>query len=213
MIANPMDYKKLSDNLNLLMANARLNANELARRTGIPASSIKKIRNNDNPNPTLTTLVPLANFFSTTVSQLIGDVPLKVESNRIIDPSQQSQQSVPVITWKDAATWPTITNIEQTFVLSERQYSKNTFGLIVEENTRDRFIKGTLLLIDCEAPVQGQDYVIVIKDNQTIPSIKQILIEDDQIYLKSLQVENLIIPKSSEYKILGTIIEYRNYLK
>jgi transcriptional regulator with XRE-family HTH domain len=209
-----MTFEKLSDNLNLLIAEARLNANELARRTGIPASSIKKIRNNDNPNPTLSTLVPLANFFSITVSQLIGDTPLKSENKQGIETSHSlQQQRIPLISWSEAASWPETLDTEHTFITAKCQYSKNSFGLVLEEDLNEQFPKGTLLLIDCEALLEGRDYALVLKDNQNKPSIKQILIEDDQIFLKSLQLDNLIVSKSGEYKILGIVMEYRKYLK
>ena len=209
-----MTYEKLSDNLNLLMAEARLNANELARRTNIPPSSIKKIRNNDNPNPTLTTLSPLANFFSVTVSQLIGEIPLKLDSKQVIETSYAlQQQRIPIISWSEAASWPEILDIEHTSIATEHKYSKNSFGLVTEKNINERLPEGTLLLIDTEATIEGCDYALVLKNNQNAPSIKQILIEDDQIFLKSLQIDNLIISKSDEYKILGIIVEYRTYLK
>ena len=69
-------FEKLCENLNFLMTKNVLNASELARSTGLPASTIKKIRNHDNPNPTLATLRPLAQYFSISLSQLIGDEPL-----------------------------------------------------------------------------------------------------------------------------------------
>lgn len=207
-----MTCEKLSNNLNLLMAEARVNANELARHTGIPPSSIKKIRNNDNPNPTLTTLTPLANYFSISLSQLIGDIPLKLDHESVINP-YLTQQRIPIISWNEAASWPEISNEEHAFIITERQFSKKAFGLIMEININERWPKGTILLIDCEAPIEVCDYAIVLKDDQNKPSIKQILIEDDKIFLKSLLIDNLIELKSSEYKILGTVMEYRNYLK
>lgn len=204
-------YDKLSKNLNSLMAEARINASELARRINVPASSIKRIRNNDNPNPTLSTLAPIAAHFSLTISQLIGDIPLKLEHRT---PScNLQQQTIPIISWNEAVAWPDVSDAEHTFIAVERQYSKNTFGLVVEENINERFLKGTLLLIDSEALIEGHDYALILKDNQNKPSIRQIIIEDDQIFLKSLLVDNLIISKSDEYKILGVVMEYRNYLK
>lgn len=208
-----MNYDKLSNNLNLLMAETRLNANELARRTGVPPSSIKKIRNNDNPNPTLTTLGPLANFFSITVSQLIGDAPLKLEMNQAQSTMLNLASQIPIISWDQAASLPIILNKEHPFVFAERQYSKNTFGLVIDENINEQFTKGTLILVDYNATFKGHDYALVLKENQKKPSIKQILIEDDQIYFKSLIVDNVIIQKSSDYTILCVVMEYRNYLR
>ena len=58
------------------MVEVHISADELARRTGIPASTIKKIRNNNSPNPTLNTLLPLAEYFAVSLGQLVGDEPL-----------------------------------------------------------------------------------------------------------------------------------------
>jgi len=196
------------------MAEARLNASELARRTSVPPSSIKKIRNNDNLNPTLSTLMPLANFFSISLSQLVGDVPLNIENRQINETSnKQLQYPLPIISWNEAASWPNTSELEHNLIFSERSFSKNSFALITEETINERIPKGTVLLIDCDASPESSDYVLVIKRHQSKPSIKQILIEDDQIFLKSLQVENLVVPKSSDYKILGIVMEYRKYLK
>src|SRR5688572_30667176 len=101
-------FEKLSDNLNLLMAEVHISADELSRRTGIPASTIKKIRNRYNPNPTLATLIPLAQFFSVTLGQLVGDEPLPenrlqgLHQNNVI----MSQTNLPIISWQEAITWP-----------------------------------------------------------------------------------------------------------
>ncbi len=64
--------KNLSDNLNLLMARSRLNSSELARLTGLPATTIKRIRNNEHSNPTISTLLPIAKQFSITLSELVA---------------------------------------------------------------------------------------------------------------------------------------------
>lgn len=40
-------FEKLSENLDLLMTRNRLTANKVASQTGIPASTIKKIRSQD----------------------------------------------------------------------------------------------------------------------------------------------------------------------
>jgi transcriptional regulator with XRE-family HTH domain len=209
-----MTFEKLSSNLNLLMAKARLNANELARRTGIPASSVKKIRNNINPNPTLATLAPIANYFSITISQLIGDISLPEEQpSNIHDSHATTQNLIPLISWDETNEWPKHAAPSYFTVISERPYSQNAFGLIVEEESWKAFSKGTILLVDPAIMPKQHDYVIVSKDNQITPTLKQILIEDNAIFLKSILIDNHVIQKSSEHKILGVIMEHRKYLR
>lgn len=208
-----MTFDKLSNNLHLLMADARINANELARRTGIPASSIKKIRNNDNPNPTLSTLAPIAQYFAITVSQLIGDIALP--SKQASSPSYSTEldsNAIPIITWDEIEAWPHISTRDHPVIHPDRAHTQNAFGLTVTENNWGIFTKDTLLLIEPTAEPQQHDYVIIKKDKQNTCSIKQILIEDGELFLKSTQVDNYILLKTHE-TILGVIIEYRKYLR
>ncbi len=208
-----MTFQELSSNLNLLMAEARVNANELARRTGIPASSIKKIRNNNNANPTLSTLAPIANYFSITVSQLIGDISLPINSTGPENiASETHQNKVPIILWNEIASWPKTTNTNHPIITTERPYQKNFFGLIIEESV-GIFSEGTILLIEPSAKLQQNDYVISQKVNQKIPSIKQVLIEDGEIYLRSIVINHHIILRENDDKIFGVIMEYRKYLR
>lgn len=203
-----MSYEKLSNNLNFLISETRLNASELARRTGIPASSIKKIRNNDHPNPTLTTLIPLANFFAITISQLIGETPLNLEQAK----TPSSQPQIPIISWSETATWPKLTDTPRAFAAADRIY-QNAFGLIIEENLGEHFRKNSLLIIDSNAQPQSHDYVLTLKNPQTKPSIKQILIEDEHVFLKSLLIDELVAKKEIDVVIAGVVVECRCYLK
>jgi len=99
-------FDKLCDNLNFLMIDMRISADELGRRTNIPASTIKKIRNRYNPNPTLTTLLPLAKFFSLTLGQLVGDEPMpKDRLKGQYQPSIETTRHVPLLSWEETAAW------------------------------------------------------------------------------------------------------------
>jgi transcriptional regulator with XRE-family HTH domain len=203
-----MTSETLSNNLNLLMANTRMNANELARQTGIPASSIKKIRNNNHPNPTLSTLTPIAHFFSITVSQLIGDTSLSATPTAPNEPIKM----LPIIAWDDAASWPTLTKPAAATIATERHYTQQAFGLSIRENINEIFSKGTVLIIEPDMKPQQHNYVIIQKDLQNSPSIKQVVIEDGKIFLKSILIDQPPILKTHEHRILGIVMEYRRIL-
>ena len=55
---------------------------------------------------------------------------------------------------------------------------------MVEENNWENLSKGTALLIDPTLPPEHQDFIIVHIEGLKTPSLKQILYDDDQIYLK-----------------------------
>lgn len=207
-----MTFEKLSNNLNVLMDELNLNANELARQTGIPASSIKKIRTNNNPNPTLTTLLPLAKHFSVTMSQLIGDDPLPNRTENIEATPIHKISTIRVISWAELIDWPNLSKAHNDFIATERVYSQNSFAIRIEEDI-EQFSKGTILLIEPDLPPQQNDLVLVNKSGQKNVSIKQVLIEDNDIFLKSIIIDQHIHRKNHEYKILGIIMEHRKYFR
>lgn len=203
--------KNLSDNLNMLMANARINSNELARQVGIPATTIKRIRNNQHANPTLTTLLPIADYFSVTLSQLIGQEKL---SRRDENYSVNTSYKIPLLSWGDCVNYTALKS--QKFheqICTEKSVSEKAFALMVEDDELEFFPKNSILIVEPEKkPVTG-DYVIVGNVSSSIASIRKYIIEIDQIYLKSLIAGAGISVLTSEFEVLGSIIQYKMELK
>lgn len=207
-------FDKLCDNLNILMAKARVNASELARQTGLPASTIKKIRNNDNPNPTLTTLIPLAQYFSITLSQLIGEETvsefylqkLELKSSNII-------QRIPLIDWKEANAWPENRIGYNKYTALDKKYNENIFALCVNENNWDKFPKSTILIIDPTSTIEHEDYVVISQEKQEIPTVNQIIYDNGKFLLKPIISGQCIKIFTSQHKFLGVVIEHRHLLK
>lgn len=195
----------LTENINKLMSSRRLSADELSRRIGLPASTIKKIRNDPSSNPTLQTLITIAAYFKLTVSQLIGETPLEQE---------KTVRSIPVITWREAVNWrgdpPTYLGRRTT--TSDYPFSTFSFSLLITEHDWHHFPKDSALLIDPTLTPKHRDFVLAHKEGQVVPSLKQFLIEDDQIYLKSVIHAQHTIPLTAEHKLLGVIVECKQSL-
>ncbi len=207
-------FDKLSKNLNLLMEELRISADELGRRTSLPASTIKKIRNRYNPNPTLTTLLPLAKFFSITLSQLVGQEPLP--KHRIKGAYKENIETIchiPVLSWEEAIAWPKTIDQDHNTVTTEFNYSKNSFALMVEEDGWENLSIGTALLVDPSVKAEHRDFIISYKEAQSIPSLKQVLYDEGQLYLKPVVTGYNISIFTPEHRILGVVVEYRKNLK
>src|SRR5580704_4784010 len=119
--------KNLSDNLNTLMARSRINSSELARLTGLPATTIKRIRNNEQSNPTVSTLLPIAKYFSMTISELLA-----CEGGFIgnISPKVCGLKLIPLLSWRECAQFASLdyTKINQTVPI-EKNVSDRSFSL------------------------------------------------------------------------------------
>ena len=207
-------FEKLSDNLNMLMRETHISADELGRRTGIPASTIKKIRNRYNPNPTLTTLMPLAAFFSLTLGQLVGSELLPAERKKgAYKEVSETMHHIPILTWEESIQRQSAIDKNRETIASDYNYDKTAFALIVEENDWENLSKGTALLVDPTLTPEHRDFVIVHKEGLTTPSLKQLLYDEGQMYLKSLLHGYNITIFTPEHKILGIVVEYKKYLK
>lgn len=199
-------FDKLSDHLNLLMTEAQLSADELARRIGLPASTIKKIRNRYNPNPTLSTLLPLAQYFSVSLDELVGIVPLRHSTDK------NTLHHLPLISWQQAASVSEdYTPVKM--VSSEHRYSQHAFALNVEEPGWDNLPLGTLLFIEPQLTPVHRDFVIVVKQGQPAASLKQWVVDDGNTYLKPLMMGYPISAMTAEYQLIGVVKEYKKQLK
>ena len=196
-------FEKLSDNLNTLMANARMNACELARKTGVPASTIKKIRNHNNPNPTLATLIPIAQNFAISVSQLVGDEGLPVHDIN----------HLPLLTWEQAVSWPQLppNNILTSGIMN--QYSEHSYALMINEDNWEGFAADSVIIIDPNIKADHRDYVLIHKQQTELPSLRQMLHDDGTTYLKPVVSGYQMSMLNHEYRVLGTVMEIRRILK
>jgi transcriptional regulator with XRE-family HTH domain len=201
----------LSNNLNMLMAQARLNSSELARQIGLPATTIKRIRNNEHANPTITTLLPIAKFFSITINELLGSELLNIEGKSF---SITGLKKIPLLSWQECVNYESLEYDQcPNYILTERQLSKKAFALAMDDDNSEFFPKYCILILDPEEKPNSGDYIVVAKKEQTLAFVRKYLIEIDQIYLKPLVLGLNVSPLTSEYKILGVIVQYKMELK
>ena len=204
----------LANNLHRLMSDARLSASELGRRLKIPAATIKKLRTGENVNPTISTLLPVANYFGVTISQLVGDQPLSKSALEFSTSCKgQELTMLPLISWEQSILWNIDQKINsQTHVLAEQKPSENSFALVVEANDSNIFEEGGVLLVDKNKDYKHGDYILVHKSGQSRPSVKRVLIEDGVKYMQSiLSGISVAAPLDSSYKILGSVVSYKRW--
>lgn len=203
-------FKQLSDNLNLLMAKSRLNSSELARQTGLPATTIKRIRNNEHTNPTLSTLVPIANYFSVTLNDL-----LKHEGSPapVLKLASGGVRTLPLLSWQSCLQFSEIELMPKLTITTERRVSEKAFALEMDNNDIALFPQHARLIVEPEIPPESGDYVLVANLKQKMASLRRFIIEIDNTYLQPLIAGLNAIVLTSEYKILGVIIQTKMELK
>lgn len=201
----------LCSTLTLLMEQHQLDDAHLSTLTGIPAPTIARLRNNPNANPTASSLRPIAKFFNISISQLLGDEPLTAKTHT----PTPSSRYVPVIEWSQVKRWKTehneLAKQAQQQINCDSHVSPQGFALSIDTDAyRPLFQRGSILIVDPEQQPTSGDYAITKLADKSDVLFKQILIDGDDWYLKSVNPElSGIIHLEDRPEFMGMVVETR----
>ncbi|ATN74809.1 S24 family peptidase [Coxiella burnetii] len=206
----------LSSNLKTLMTSVHINASELARRTGIAQPIIHRLSTGQNTNPKLATIKPIARYFMVNISQLIGEEPLPSDQSPQITGNYRAWNRVPLISWKDATSWPEAlphyqTSDEVMYISTDANVSKLAYGLIIQGCAMEPlFPNGTTIIVEPERKPKDRDFVVVRLQGEPEARLRQIITEGNDRYLKSLnpELEKLEVARlAQEDQFLGVMAQ------
>ncbi len=207
-----MSFKHtLNNTLEYLIKKWGININQLHKHTGIPLSTLKRLKLNQENNPTLASLAPIANYFSVSLDQLIGREALPKKNNK-----QTNGLMVPLMRWKDIINTPKdrCYLAFSSLLIRDITLNENSYALVIKDNNTNNFLAGSLLVIDPSLKGRNRDFIIIHKKGMPKPQLMQKIIYENKVYLKNLNTESEIIKFSDLYKILGVVIQIRmNYKK
>lgn len=207
-----MSFKHtLNNTLAYLIKKWGININQLHKHTGIPLSTLKRLRLNKANNPTLASLAPIANYFSVSLDQLTGREALPKKNCK-----QPKGLVLPLIHWKDIINTPKnrCHLAFSSLLIRDITLSEYSYALVIKDNNPNNFLAGSLLVVDPSLKGRNRDFVIVHKKEMCKPRLMQKIIYANEIYLKNLNAESEIIKLSDRYKIIGVVIQIRmNYKK
>lgn len=201
----------VNNTLEFLIKKWGININQLHKHTGIPLSTLKRLRLSKENNPTLASLAPIANYFSVSLDQLTGREALPTKNN-----IHTNGLAVPLIHWKDIINTPKnrCYLAFSSLLIRDITLNENSFALVIKNNSTNNFLAGSLLIIDPSLKGRNRDFIIVNKKEMHEPQLMQKIIYENKVYLKNLNTESEIIKFSDLYKILGVVIQIRmNYKK
>ncbi len=206
-----MNQLKLHEVLRQLMDEIHISEAELARQTKIPQPTLHRILSGATTSPRGASLAPLANFFSITINQLLGEDPLP--KNRIAgtyNPRVQGWKSLPLLKITDVKAFldsEDKTNSDR-WVSTDMTVSKEAFAIVAEGKAMaPRFEEGTVLIFEPEHTPHDQDFVVALVQKQNTPLFKQILIDGDDRYLKSLNADYKTVFMDKDDLVLGTLVQ------
>ena len=208
-----MTATTLSKNLNLLLEKHALSPSQLSHISGIDHSKLSRILNGKTKNPKIDSLSPIASYFGITIDQLIGILPLNMDqSYGIVVPIKR--RLVPIIEWKHAPFWLDVKDYftpKQT-IDAKSNISAHAYALMVNVHTFEpRFSHGSILIIDPTLHVQNRDYIITT--NYDDITIKQVIIENNESFLKSVNtIFEMKKVSNTHYQNFGIITESHMHL-
>gem|GEM_PF-4809560 len=211
-MSEEMPFKYLQDNLTKLIETKQVGFNELARKTGVAPTTIKRMTYSADLNPTLESLMALAHYFNLNVSQLIGELPFDYNNIPTKSADFVFPTYVPKFMWDMLSNLSSETYLQPSTIATQKKVSEKSFALDIKSNDSELFNRGGLIIVDSLLDAINEDYVIVAKHLEP-PSIKKIIIDGGNIYLKSIVHGLNILPMTSEYNTIGVIVEYIIHLK
>ena len=182
-----------------------LNALELERLTGVPASTIYRLLKNKDGNPTIEVLKKLATFFKITVSQLIGEEPIGCKQ-------------IPLLPYSDILRFVGLKHKEQLkyeTIPIDFPINQKSFASFCNDTTMEPFIiNGSIVIIDPDQTPSNKDFVFIIENQQQKPKIRQIISDGNDIYLKILNPDfpTQLTRIDNNYSFIGVIVHYRTNL-
>lgn len=169
----------ISINLEYLLNLYSINILDLSKEMDVSYATTYKLVNGLS-NPTLETLLKVSSALKISVSQLIGELPLENNTNKV--------QVIPLISWDNITSFLNgNNNIIQCITISSKAYCSNkAFALLANAFVEQIFDSGTTLVFDVfkgDIKELHNKYTLISQESSN-PTLKKIHIEEDKIYIQ-----------------------------
>lgn len=207
----------LSRILNLLLGEKKIKPAELARLTNLPQPTVQRIVAGTTMRPHLSSLEPIAKFFSLSIDQLIGLEPIPWLENKMHSAVQINH--VPIIDWNEVLPWldmrsENYTDSNGKTIITDAKIGKKTFALTVKDSSMEPvFNIGTRIIIDPEKELKDRCFLVIKFSDSNEAIFRQLLIDGNDYFVKPLSKElngskmRKITPQDS--KICGILVQTR----
>lgn len=197
-------------NLKKLLDRDHLSVCELARRINLPQPTIHRLLTGKTEDPMLSTLSLISDYFSISIDQLLGAVPLSNEQKDL----SLVGKPVPVISWYDAMNFKKLVpnlsqNTSENWILTDAKVSSLAFGLKSKKWMEPRFPNGSVLIIDPEQSPKDGDLVVVIYPNTSECTVRELLLDGPNQLLVSI-VNNAVSDNfAKDIQLIGVVVQMR----
>ncbi len=196
----------LNKNLNTLVIREDFTTKDLSEAINIPLPTLNRLRSESQVNPTISSLIPICQYFNITLDQLLGFSPLLFSG----EGKQESSglNAIPLLNC-DAVPYFEIQNElnDEPVIYTELPKNLGLYAMRVQATCWKVFQKDSLIFVSTNITPQNDDYVVVYSLSDMVVGVKQLIIDIEGTYLKSLNDTLDTIKLTSAYKISGVIVQ------
>lgn len=210
-------YLNLGQTLKKLLFARDLKPADLSREVHIPPPTIHRLITGKSKRPYKSSLKPIAEFFSISVEQLIGEESLPEtiwDKNTNILQDNKLIKSIPIISWNQLDDWLSAIKTSEKRAVTLGNLGANCFALVLNDSSMEPFFaRGTLLIFNPEEQPKDRSYVLVRLEENNRHVFRQLIIDGNDYYLKPLNPDlSLFKMRFLDKKdiILACLIESRN---
>jgi transcriptional regulator with XRE-family HTH domain len=185
-------YLKLGNTLKKLLFERDMKPIDLAREVNMPPPTIHRLITGKSTRPYRSSLKPIADFFSVTIDQLLGENPLEVKNDLVSAQSDTVGNKVKIIPVRD---WDTLKDETQPLskqgeIIVTNDTDENAFALIMADTSMEPlFPRGCILIFEPGLKPVDRSYILVKLSDTNNYVFRQLLIDLDHQYLKPLNPE------------------------
>ena len=195
--------------LDKLMTACNINNSQLSEKTGVPVAAIACMCSAESSNPTVMSLRSIASYFGISISQLLGDEPLSMESSlhRLSNLTQ-----VPLISCHHVDAFLQNKSIEpdliQRWVSVDLPVSQASFCLKVQEwRLAQSCGNEAMIVVDPNVTPVSMDYVLVRSEDDATVFVQRVMFDGDSAYLVSENVAFEATKVKDRRMVLGVVVE------
>lgn len=205
-------YTKLSQILKKLLFDKGMSGADLARAVNMPIATIHRLVSGASTRPYKKSLEPIAEYFSISTDQLLGEEPIfDWHSSDLVLSGNIKPQFLPVIEWNEANKISSINAFSKNRKISLiGDVSKESFALIMNDHSMEPlFPKDTILLFDPKQKPTDRSYVLANLKDRSLPIFRQFITDIEHNYLKPLNPDLKMILATEDTEIIACLIESR----
>jgi len=201
-----MNQNSLSITLKTLIdSQDDLSEAKLCRELNIPQPTLHRLVNGATSNPTVTTLLPIAEYFKISLEQLLGLEPLDLNTSTAHSFQSRKSTQIPLIPWEEVykhkKLLPDITTANwEEWVTTNLKLKPGTFALQIEIDTIPvpYYENGTILIIEPSNEVKNANgHTAILCSNLTQTAyIRKVLNDGDTTWL--LPIHSVLQPEKMD---------------